>query len=119
MFRIRVWVTVFQKRVSPNMMLFFWLTINLSDLQNPLILILARIEFSGDAFPKANAAVCYIAATSNLVAVAQFFNYICKAIFKGLLCSNTGEIGILGQVQNYFGVVETNSHRMLHLHTLV
>ena len=76
-------------------MLVFWLTINLSDLQNLLILILARIEFSGDALPKANTAICYIATTSNLIAVAQFFNYICKAIFKGLLCSNTSEIGIL------------------------
>ena len=80
----------------------FWLTINLSDLRNPLVLILARIEFSGDALPKANATVCYAATTSNSVVVVQFFNYIYKAIFKSLLCSNTSKIRILGQVQNYF-----------------
>ena len=97
----------------------FWLTINLSDLQNLLILILAKIEFSGDAFSKANTAICYVAATSNFIAVAQFFNYICKAIFKGLFCSNTSKIRILSQVQNYFGVVKTNDYRILYLYILV
>ena len=43
----------------------------------------------------------------------------CKGIFDGLLGSNTGRVGILGQVANHFGVVETNGRGMLHLHALV
>ena len=83
-------------------------TINPSNLRNPLVLILAGIEVPEDAIPTANAAIRHAAATSNPVAVAQFFNYICKAIFDGLIQSGTGWIGILGQVANHYGVVETN-----------
>src|SRR5438045_21237 len=97
----------------------FWMTTNPSDLRNPLVLILAGIECPEEILSKANAAIHHATATSNPVAVAQFFNHICKGIFKSLLHSHTGQIGILGEVSNYFGIVETNSHGMLHLHTLI
>ena len=97
----------------------FWLTINPSDLQNPLVLMLARTLLLEDTLPWASAAIRQAAATSNLVAVAQFFHHICKALFDRLLCSNTGELGIFGQISNHFGVVETNSCGMLHLHALI
>ena len=97
----------------------FWMTINPSDLRHPLVLLLAGVEYSGDAFPTANAAIRHATATSNPVAVAQFFHHTCKGIFDGLLGSNTGRVGILGQVANHFGVVETNGRGMLHLHALV
>ena len=97
----------------------FWMTINPSDLRNPLVLILAGIECPEDILSSANAAIRHATATSNLVAVAQFFNHICKGIFKGLLRSYTGQIGILGEVSNHFGVVETNGRGMLHLHALI
>jgi hypothetical protein len=96
-----------------------WATINPSDLRNPLVLILAGIEVPEDAIPAANAAIRHAAATSNPVAVAQFFNHICKAIFDGLIQSRTGRVGILGQVANHYGVVETNGRGMLHLHALI
>ncbi|PVH68339.1 hypothetical protein DL98DRAFT_631594 [Cadophora sp. DSE1049] len=48
----------------------FWITINPSDLRNPLVLLLAGIEYSGDTFPTANAAIRQATATSNPVAVA-------------------------------------------------
>ncbi|KAF8860612.1 hypothetical protein BDZ45DRAFT_310087 [Acephala macrosclerotiorum] len=97
----------------------FWITINPSDLRNPLILLLAGVEYSGDALPTANAAIRHATVTFNLVAVAQFFHHTCKAIFDGLLGSNTGRIGILGQVSNYFAMIKTNGCGMLHLHALV
>jgi len=96
-----------------------WLTINPSDLRNPLVLILAGIECFEDALPVASAAIRNAAATSNPVAVAQFFNHVCKAFFDGLIQSGTGQIGILGQIANHYGVVETNGRGMLHLHALV
>jgi hypothetical protein len=97
----------------------FWITINPSDLRNPVVLLLAGVEYSGDAFPAANAAIRHATATSNPVAVAQLFHHTCNAIFDGLLGSNTDRVGILGHVANHFGVVETNGRGMLHLHALV
>jgi hypothetical protein len=94
----------------------FWLTINPSNLQNPLILILAGALYSTDM---ATSAIYKIIATSNPVAVAQFFHTTCKAILDGLLGSKPGETRILSDISNYFRVVESNGHGMLHLHALV
>lgn len=96
----------------------FWITINPSDLRNPLVLILAGVEYSGDNLAAANAAIREAAATSNPVAVAEFFHHVCKAVLDGLFATNTGQIGILGDLSNYFAVVETNGRGMLHLHGL-
>ena len=97
----------------------FWMTINPSDLRNPLVLQLAGITYSADAFPAATAAIRQATATSNPVAVAQFFHHTCKGVFDGLLGTDTGRTGILGEIANHFGVVETNGRGMLHLHGLV
>ena len=51
--------------------------------------------------------------------IAKFFHAICNGILNGLICPKDGEPGIFGDVSNYFGVVETNGHGMLHLHTLI
>jgi hypothetical protein len=96
----------------------FWITINPSDLRNPLVLILAGVEYSGDVFTTANAAVREAVATSNPVAVAEFFHHICKAILDDLFATNTGRVGILGDLSNHFAVGETNGRGMLHLHGL-
>jgi hypothetical protein len=93
-----------------------WITVNPSDLRNPLVLLLAGIELP---VPAANATIRHTIATSNPVAVAQFFHHTCKAIFDGLLRSHTGQMGILGQVSNHFAVVETNGRGMLHFHGLI
>jgi hypothetical protein len=100
-------------------MVAFWLTINPSDLQNPLVLILAGVKHCSTTFPVATSAIHQAVATSNPVAVAQFFHYTCKAILDNLLATGSGETGILGDLSNYFGVVETNGRGMLHLHTLI
>ena len=96
-----------------------WLTINPSDLRNPLVLILTRIKYSEDVLPVASAAIHNAAATSNPVTVAQFFNHVCKAFFDGLIQSGTGQFGILGQVANHYDIVKTNGQGMLHLHALI
>jgi hypothetical protein len=94
----------------------FWLTINPSDLQNPLVLMLAGAPYSTDM---ATSAIRKIIATSDPMAVARFFHTTCKAILDGLLGSKPGETGILSDISNYFGVVESNGRGMLHLHALV
>jgi hypothetical protein len=94
----------------------FWLTINPSDLQNPLILMLTGAPYSTNI---ATSAVRKIIATSDPMAVAQFFHTTCKAILDGLLDSKPGETRILSDISNYFGVIESNGRGMLHLHALV
>jgi hypothetical protein len=97
----------------------FWLTINPSDLRNPLVLILAGVEYSEDILSASNSAVRAATATSNPVAVAAFFHHVCTAVFDGLLASGRNHTGILGDVSNHYGVVETNGRGMLHLHAMV
>ena len=48
----------------------------------------------------------------NPVAVTQFFHHICVGVFDALLTAGNG---ILGDVSNYFGVVETNERGNKHL----
>lgn len=85
---------------------------------DPLVLILAGVEYSEDNLATANAAIREAAAISNPVAVAEFFHHVCKAILDGLFATNTGRIGILGDLSNHFAFVETNGRGMLHLHRL-
>ena len=97
----------------------FWLTINPSDLRDPIVLILGGVRYGSEALPAATAAVRKVLAISNPVAVSQFFHLICSAVFDDLLWSHSGSMGVLGHVSNHFGVVESNGRGMLHLHTLV
>jgi len=97
----------------------FWLTINPSDLRDPLVLKLAGITLPTDGFERVNTAIRRKTATMNPAAVALFFHNLCTAILEGLIRPGEGQVGILGDVSTYFGVVETNGRGMLHLHCLV
>ncbi|PKX93520.1 uncharacterized protein P174DRAFT_370410, partial [Aspergillus novofumigatus IBT 16806] len=55
----------------------------------------------------------------NPVVVAAFVHHICAAVFDGLLASGCNHRGILGDVLNYYRVVETNGRGMLHLYAMV
>jgi hypothetical protein len=97
----------------------FWITINPSDLRSPLVIILAGVEYSDDILSASNSAIRGATATSNPVAVASFFHYICTAVLEGLFASGRHHTGILGDVLNHYGVVETNGRGMLHLRAMV
>ena len=72
----------------------WWLAVNPSDLRNPLVLQLAGIIFSVDSMPAAAAAIRkMISVTSNPVAVAEFFHYLCNSLFLDLLRSGTDTCG--------------------------
>jgi hypothetical protein len=96
-----------------------WLTINPSNLQNPLVLLLAGVDYSAAFLSSTMAAIHQAVATSNPVVVAQFFHYTCKAVLDGLLATQSDRPSILGDVSNYFGIVETNGQGMLYLHALI
>jgi Helitron helicase-like domain at N-terminus len=97
----------------------FWLTINPSDLRDPLVIKLAGVTIPEEGLQKANAAFRRKTANMNPAAIAIFFDRLCTAILKGLVCPGEGQIGIFGEVSTYFGAVETNGRGMLHLHCLV
>ncbi|KAJ6125807.1 hypothetical protein N7471_010300 [Penicillium samsonianum] len=97
----------------------FWITINPSDLRSPLVIILAGVEYSDDILSASNSAIRDATATSNPVAVASFFHNVCTAVLEGLFASGRDRTGILGDVSNHYGVVETNGRGMLHLHAMV
>lgn len=67
----------------------------------------------------ANASIRKAVATSEPVAVSEFFHHISTAILEGLFATNSNDIGILGDLSNHFGVVEANGRGMLHLHSLL
>jgi hypothetical protein len=97
----------------------FWLTLNPSDLRDPLVVKLAGITVPKDAFERVNTAFRRKTAIMNPAAIAVFFHKVCTGILEALISPGEGEIGIFGEVSTYFGVVETNGRGMLHLHCLV
>ena len=55
-------------------------------------------------------------AIGNPTIVAQYFHFVVDSFLKKLLCTDSGKVGILGEIANHFAVVEENSRHMLHLH---
>ena len=103
-----------------NGMPVLWITLNPSDLKNALVLTLAGVQIS-DANAGSKSASRFRAATAiiNPVAVAQFFEATCAAVFDELLHDRVSGTGLLRPVSTYFGTVETNGRGMLHLHCLI
>ena len=103
-----------------NGMPVLWITVNPSDLKSVMVLTLAGVQMS-DANVGSEIASCFRAATAtiNPVAVAQFFEATCAAVFDGLLHDGVSRTGFLGLVSTYFGTVKTNGRGMLHLHCLI
>ena len=97
----------------------FWLTINPSDLRDPLVVKLAGITLPQDGFERANVIIRRKTANMNPAAIAVFFHKVCTGVLEALISPAEGEIGIFGEVSTYFGVVETNGRGMLYLHCLI
>ena len=56
---------------------------------------------------------------TNLVIRAEFFKIIVDIVIKGFIGSGIGEMGILGKVVNYFGVIESNGKGILYIYFLI
>lgn len=96
---------------------FFLITFNLSDLQYFFRLLVAGIASLATEYT--TLAFWYATATMNLVVVAKFFYETCTNIFDYLLIAGLTHGGLFSLVSIFFGMVETNSWGMLHLHCLV
>ena len=97
----------------------YWMTVNPTDLNSPIVILLAGVSLSCDELSAEARRIRRVTAQMNPVAVAQFFHHICAGVFDALLAAGKGRTGIFGEVSNYFGVVETNGRGMLHLHALI
>ncbi len=96
----------------------FRITINLVDLRCRLVIRLASIEL--ELSSKIQSAVQHKTAIMNLIAIAKFFYIIYNAIFISLFGAGQTKRGLLVPISNYyFGNVEMNGRRILHLHCLV
>lgn len=101
-------------------MLALWITFNPSDLKSLLMLILAGVQIFNASGQSQSASHFYLATvTMNLVAVTQFFEATCSAIFENLLHNSLASSGFLGPISTYFGMVKTNNQGILHLHCLI
>jgi Helitron helicase-like domain at N-terminus len=104
------------------------LTINPSDLHDPIAQVFAGEEIDLDKFestlgPNKDERAKNIA--DNPYASAKFFHFIIQTILETLLQIRItnykvlGEMGILGRVSAYFGTVESQGRGTLHLHILI
>ncbi len=100
-----------------NGMPIFSIIINLADLQCQLVIRLAGVELKLSS--KIQSTFWYKTATMNPVAIAKFFHIIYEAIFISFVDASQIDVRLLGSISNYFGTVEMNGHRMLHLHCLM
>ena len=105
-----------------------WITINLSDLHDPIAQIFAGEKIDMDNFqrslgPTSEQRAKNIAA--DPYAAASFFHFMIRRILQslfGIERSNyqvKAKMGLLGQISSYFGMVESQGRGSLHLHMQV
>ena len=84
-----------------------------------LVLILAGMRYKNNGINNSTEAFAKMIARINLIAVACFFEATCCGIFEYLLAASSKNGGFFGPVSTYFGMVETNGRKILHLHCLI
>src|ERR1700722_1536318 len=121
--RSQIWsTTVYQSPPS------LWITINPSNLHDPITQIFAGEKIDLDDFlamagPDKTKCAQNIAA--DPYAATKFFHFMIKVIFETLLQIKvtdfhvTSQMGILGVISAYFGTVESQGWGTLHLHLLL
>jgi len=105
-----------------------WITINPSDLHDPIAQVFAGEEINMDEFmsrlgPDKDHRAKNIA--DDPYAAAKFFHFMIATILETLLgvkvtpAQVKSGVGVFGRVTAYFGVVESQGRGTLHLHLLV
>ncbi|KIN95492.1 hypothetical protein M404DRAFT_165673, partial [Pisolithus tinctorius Marx 270] len=105
-----------------------WLTINPVDIHDPIAQVFAGEnidlnDFNAHLGPDSNRHAENIAA--NPYAAARYFHFIIHTVLETLFgIQNTGnkvhsQVGVLGRVAGYFGVVEAQGRGTLHVHMLL
>jgi hypothetical protein len=105
-----------------------WMTINPSDLHDPIVQIFAGEEVDMDRFasnfgPGKDKRAKNVA--DDPYAAAEYFHFMVRLIFRTLFGVTVTQyqvksrVGVLGPVSAYFGPVESQGRGTLHLHLLL
>ncbi|KAI5892666.1 uncharacterized protein SCHCODRAFT_01171736 [Schizophyllum commune H4-8] len=105
-----------------------WITINPSDIHDPIAQIFAGEDIDMDSFlatsgPDKHERAVTIA--KDPYAAAKYFHFVIRLVLEVLLgvhvtpFKTTSQEGIFGRVSAYFGTVESQGRGTLHLHMLV
>ena len=122
-YRSQIWGTCLWLR-PPSI----WMTINPMDYEDPIAQIFAGENIDMDSFmnlmgPSANSRAKNMA--DDPYASASFFNFIIRTTLETLFGftsskrQNESQIGVLGYVNGYFGVIEAQGRGSLHVHMLI
>jgi len=122
-YRGQIWGTTMKKR-GPSL----WITINPSDLHDPVVQVLVGEEIDMDKFfatagPDSDRRAQNIA--SDPYGAAKYFFFIIKTVLQTLFGIEVTKdrvrttMGILGRISTYFGVVEAQGRGTLHVHMLI
>lgn len=93
-----------------------WIKINLLNLHRFLISIFTEIQLENSRSAKFIKKFERITIMINPVTITQFFKAIYTGIFIYLLAIESIECDLLWPVSIYFGMIKTNSQKILHLH---
>jgi hypothetical protein len=121
--RGQMWSTCIMKNPAT-----LWITINPSDLHDPIAQVFAGEAINLDAFmstigPDRDKRARNIA--GDPYAAAKFFHFIIRTMLETLFGVKISDyqvqnkVGIFGRVSVYFGVVETQGRGTLHFHLLL
>ena len=121
--RSQIWSTAIRKG-PPSL----WITINPSDLNDPIVQVFAGENIDLDQFvatqgPGKEQRAQNVA--EDPFAAAKFFHFMINAILQHLLQVKVTEyqvhshMGVLGRVAAYFATVESQGRGTLHLHMLL
>jgi hypothetical protein len=122
--RSKIWGTNLLHN-PPNL----WVTINPSDMQDPIAQVLAGADIDLDRFCKTagpDSADRAFNMASDPYAAANFFHFMIKTILEVLIGVNRSrnsivsrKEGIFGMVNSYVGAVEAQGRGSLHVHMLL
>lgn len=122
-YRSEIWATSVWKRPMN-----LWITINPNDLHDPLVQVLAGEQIDMDNFnrrfgPDAKKRARNVA--FDPYAAAKYFNMTVNLVLEELFGIKRGqgrvtsEMGLLGKLSAYYGIVEAQGRGSLHLHMFV
>ncbi|KAF8809589.1 hypothetical protein BYT27DRAFT_7209910 [Phlegmacium glaucopus] len=99
-----------------------WVTLNPSDMQDPITQVFAGVEINIDAFCETAGLTSTDRAlnvASDPYASAKFFHFLIETILEALFGITKRQEGIFGIVKSYVGTVEAQGCGSLHLHLLL
>lgn len=119
-YRQDIWSTSVYKRPQN-----LWFTLNPPDGHDPMVQVFAGEQIDMDKFDRLTGPDAHKRARNvafDPYAAAKYFNHVVKLTLEKLFGIRVGkgkvtsEMGLLGQVSAYFGVVEAQGRGTLHLH---